>query len=138
MSNQEIKPFDELNDYELEVLGMFRSMKIEVDIAKLQLFIVKMDFLLDKYVQLQGLRDDIRINFMDISTEIGESDFVDVDYINYASWGNLFDEEKDQWKKESDLIFGIKNYFEQLLKQLQNGEIEQEIIKAERNVDVDY
>ena len=134
MENQESNSFNELNDYEIEVLSMFRSMKIECDIAKLQLFILKMNSLLDKYSQLQLLRDDVRIGFMEISKEIDESDFVDVEYIDYANWGNIFDEEKNQWKKEENLIFGVKNYFEQLFNQLQSGEIEQEIIKAEKDI----
>ena len=35
MENQEINSFNELNDYEIEVLSMFRSMKLECDIVKL-------------------------------------------------------------------------------------------------------
>ena len=84
-----------------------------------------MNSLVDKYSQLQSLRDDVRIGFMEISKELDESDFVDIEYIDYANWGKTFDKEKNQWKKEEDLIFGVKTYFEQLVNQLQSGEIEQ-------------
>ena len=72
MNNEKIRAYDELNDDEHFVLNAFREMKIECDKARFELMSYQLINLINRYVELRQLRDDIRENYFAMMKKIDE------------------------------------------------------------------
>lgn len=77
MNNDRIKNYDELNADEHAVLDAFREMKIEYDKARIELINYRINDLINKYDELQKLRENIRLNYFQILQYINEEEFAD-------------------------------------------------------------
>ena len=135
MDNDKIKNYDELNADEHAVLDAFREMKIGYDKARIELINYRINDLINKYDELQKLREDIRLNYFQILQYINEEEFADID-IDYQKWKNVLDSEVAEWGEEVELMSAFKHYFDDLLKKINYGIIEEEIIEAERNINL--
>lgn len=56
--------------------------------------------------------------------------------IDYQKWKTVLDGEVAEWNEEVELMSAFKHYFNDLLKKINYGIIEEEIIEAERNIDL--
>lgn len=133
VNDDRIKSYDELNADEHAVLDAFREMKIGYDKARIELINYRINDLINSYDELQKLREGIRLNYFQILQYINEEEFADVD-IDYQKWKTVLDNELAEWGEEVQLMFAFKHYFDDLLKKINYGLIEQEIIEEERNI----
>ena len=132
----EIKNYDELNSDEHFVLDMFRTMKIECDKARFQLWSYEIENLLNSYRELFQLREDIQVKYFAMLEKIDASEFATVD-VNYEKWIESRDYENTNWNEEVEMMSEFKYHLDDLLMQLNDGTIEQLIIEEEKNIDVD-
>ena len=133
--NTKIKNYDELNNDEHFVLAMFRTMKIEMDKARFQLWNHELTDLINSYGELKKLREDIRVKYFAILEKIDASEFAEVD-VDYQKWDTVLTNEKNQWSEEIELISQFKYHLDGLLVQLNDGTIEQMIIEEESNINI--
>ena len=133
MNNQKIKSYDELNNDEHYVLDMFRTMKIECDKARFQLWSYELADIIGSYEQLQKLREGIQAKYFSMLEKIDASEFVDVD-VSYQKWSEVRDYENTNWDEEVEVMSEFKYHLDDLLMQLDDGTIEQLIIEEEKNI----
>ena len=131
--NTKIKSYDELNHDEHYVLDMFRTMKIEMDKSRFQLWSYQLNDLINSYSQLQQLREDIQVKYFEMLKKIDESEFATVD-VCYEKWNEARTYENTNWNEEVELISQFKYHLDDLLLQLNDGTIEQMIIDEEKLV----
>lgn len=133
MNKQKIKSYDELNNDEHYVLDMFRTMKIECDKARFQLWSYELDDLINSYGELKKLREDIRVKYFAMLEKIDASEFAEVD-VDYGKWDTILTNENNEWTEELELMSQFKYHLDGLLLQLNDGTIEQMIIEDEKNI----
>lgn len=133
MNEQKIKSYDELNTDEHYVLDMFRTMKIECDKARFQLWSYELDDLINSYGELKKLREDIRVKYFAMLEKINASEFAEVD-VDYGKWDTILTNENNEWTEELELMSQFKYHLDGLLLQLNDGTIEQMIIEDEKNI----
>lgn len=133
MNEQKIKSYDELNTDEHYVLDMFRTMKIECDKARFQLWSYELDDLINSYGELKKLREDIRVKYFAMLEKIDASEFAEVD-VDYGKWDTILTNENNEWTEELELMSQFKYHLDGLLLQLNDGTIEQMIIEDEKNI----
>lgn len=131
--NTKIKSYDELNNDEHYMLDMFRSMKIECDKARFQLWGYELEDLINSYRELKKLREDIRVKYFAMLEKIDASEFASVD-VDYQKWNTILTNEKKEWGEELELMSEFKYHLDDLLMQLDDGTIEQLIIEEEKNI----
>ncbi|SDA45038.1 hypothetical protein [Methanobrevibacter millerae] len=136
MHKDKIKSYDELNADEHVVLDAFREMKIRYDKARIELINYRIDNLINNYTELQKIREDIRINYFLILEKINKEEFAEIN-IDYQEWKKVLDNEISEWNEEVELMLSLKYYFDDLLKRIKYGLVEQEIIEEERNIGLD-
>ncbi len=103
----EIKNYDELNSDEHFVLDMFRTMKIECDKARFQLWSYEIENLLNSYRELFQLREDIQVKYFAMLEKIDASEFATVD-VNYEKWIESRDYENTNWNEEVEMMSEFK------------------------------
>ena len=131
--NTKIRSYDELNNDEHYVLDMFRTMKIECDKARFQLWSYELEDLINSYGELKKLREDIRVKYFAMLEKIDASEFASVD-VDYQKWNTILTNEKNEWDEELELMSEFKYHLDGLLLQLDDGTIEQMIIEDEKNI----
>lgn len=131
--NTKIRSYDELNNDEHYVLDMFRTMKIECDKARFQLWGYELEDLINSYGELKKLREDIRVKYFAMLEKIDASEFASVD-VDYQKWNTILTNEKNEWDEELELMSEFKYHLDGLLLQLDDGTIEQMIIEDEKNI----
>lgn len=131
--NTKIRSYDELNNDEHYVLDMFRTMKIECDKARFQLWSYELEDLINSYGELKKLREDIRVKYFAMLEKIDASEFASVD-VDYQKWNTILTNEKNEWDEELELMSEFKHHLDGLLLQLDDGTIEQMIIEDEKNI----
>lgn len=134
MNEQKIKSYDELNTDEHYVLDMFRTMKIECDKARFQLWRYELDDLINSYGELKKLREDIRVKYFAMLEKIDASEFAEVVDVDYGKWDTILTNENNEWTEELELMSQFKYHLDGLLLQLNDGTIEQMIIEDEKNI----
>ena len=127
MDYQKIRNYNELNDDEKFVVEFFREMKIECETAKYELMFYLISDLINEYLELQQLRNDIQERYFAVLKKINESEFADVD-VDYKEWDEIRAYENTRWNEELESLTGFKHYLDDILYQFKNVAIKQQMI----------
>ena len=130
MSNEKIRPYDELEVDEKEVLDSFRQMKLLYDHARFRLYKNKVEDLINDYEELKKLREDIQFKYFSIYGELMDEKLIEGE-LDASIWGNTREHENETWDSEVRLMGDIKTNFDIALNMIESGEAEQSIIDAE-------
>ena len=130
MSNEKIRPYDELEVDEKEVLDSFRQMKLLYDHARFRLYRNKVEDLINDYEELKKLREDIQFKYFSIYGELMDEKLIEGE-LDASIWGNTREHENETWDSEVRLMGDIKTNFDIALNMIESGEAEQSIIDAE-------
>ena len=130
MSNEKIRPYDELEVDEKEVLDSFRQMKLLYDHARFRLYKNKVEDLINDYEELKKLREDIQFKYFSIYGELMDEKLIEGE-LDASIWGNTREHENETWDSEVRLMSDIKTTFDIAIRMIESGEAEQSIIDAE-------
>ena len=108
----------------------FRSIKLEKDYAQFQLLLFQIKDLMSHYEKLIELQNEIQSKFYITISQLEKYDFLsDFDYVK---WNQAKTMEVTSWKQEVDILNDYKYQIFNILKQIEDGTIEQLLIKQER------
>ena len=130
MSNEKIRPYDELEVDEKEVLDSFRQMKLLYDHARFRLYQNKVEDLINDYEELKKLREDIQFKYFSIYEELIDEKLIEGE-LDANIWGTTREHENETWDSEVRLMSDIKTTFDIAIRMIESGEAEQSIIDAE-------
>lgn len=98
MVNCEIK-----ENKEQEAVKVITNLKLDYDMARLQLINYQLTDLIANYTALKELRDQIQQKFFLVFETIKENGLNDVD-INTHEWQKIRDSENTNWNGELDIL----------------------------------
>ena len=93
INNEKIKTYDELNINEKELLDIFRTMKLNCDQARFELYSYRLNDLIQKYENIVEMRRDAQSLFFELLEEIDKDDLSTID-VSAEELG---------WNREADI-----------------------------------
>ena len=126
MINEEIKHNNELDMEEQEAMDMLINIKIGYDKSRLGFAEYQLNTLISEYERLKEIRDDIQSKFFLLFETLNEYEISD-DTIDAHEWQKIRDVEEANWNDELGILSDFKYQINGLLKQLNDGTIEQMI-----------
>lgn len=126
MINEEIKHNNELDMEEQEAMDMLINIKIGYDKSRLGFAEYQLDTLISEYEKLKEIRDDIQSKFFLLFDTLNEYQ-ISNDTIDAHEWQKIRDVEEANWNDELGILSDFKYQINGLLKQLNDGTIEQMI-----------
>lgn len=133
MNEYKIRPYDELEVDEKELLDVFRQMKLIADYNKFKLYRYKVEDLINDYEELKHLREQIQEKYFSLYDEMIQEGLIDGE-LDVSGWGLIRDHENETWNSELELMSEIKTQFDIGIGMIESGEAEQSIIDAENNL----
>ena len=133
MNEDKIRPYDELNVDEKEVLNVFRQMKLMSDYNRFRFYNLKVENLIAKYEQLKQLREEIQGDYFLIYDKLIAEGLIEGE-LDASDWGITREHENEVWDAEQRLMSEIKANFDLAIKMIESGEADQSIIDAENNL----
>ena len=133
MNKEKIRTYDELEDYEKEVLDSFRKMKLMYDHARFKLHRLQVEDIIHDYEQLKKLREEIQVKYFSIYEELLAEDLIEGE-LDASVWGITREHENEVWDSELRLITEIKTNFDMAITMIESGEAEQAIIDDENKL----
>ena len=126
MINEEIKHNNELDMEEQEAMDILINIKIGYDKSRLGFAEYQLDTLISEYEKLKEIRDDIQSKFFLLFDTLNEYQ-ISNDTIDAHEWQKIRDVEDANWNDELGILSDFKYQINGLLKQLDDGTIEQMI-----------
>ena len=126
MINEEIKHNNELGMEEQEAMDMLINIKIGYDKARLGFAEYQLDTLISEYDKLKEIREDIQSKFFLLFETLNEYQ-ISEETIDAHEWQKIRDVEDANWNDELGILSDFKYQINGLLKQLNDGTIEQMI-----------
>ena len=121
---------NDLNKCKQTILENFRGIKLEKDHAKLQLLLFQLSDLINHYEKLISLHDEIQSKHYQTIKHMEEEEILsDFDYI---SWHQQRTSEVTAWKHELQILGEYKHHIENIIKQIEDGTVEQSLIEEEK------
>ena len=133
MNNKKIRPYNELEVGEKEVLDSFRKMKLMYDYNRFRLHRLQVENLIKDYEKLKKLREEIQVTYFSIYEELLSEDLIKGE-LDINSWGITREHENETWGAELRLMSEIKTNFDIAINMIESGEAEQAIIDDENNL----
>lgn len=126
MINEEIKHNNELCMEEQEAMDILINIKIGYDKSRLGFAEYQLNILISEYERLKEIRDDIQSKFFLLFETLNEYE-ISNDTIDAHEWQKIRDVEEANWNDELGILSDFKYQINGLLKQLNDGTIEQMI-----------
>lgn len=121
---------EDLNKCKQTILENFRWIKLEKDHAKLQLLLFQLSDLINHYEKLISLHNEIQSKHYQTIKHMEEEEILsDFDYI---SWHQQRTSEVTAWKHELQILGEYKHHIENIIKQIEDGTVEQSLIEEEK------
>lgn len=132
MNNEKIKPYNQLNNNEQEVIDSFRKMKLLMDQSRFELFSYKLTDLLTKYESLLELRNETQALLFDVLEELDKNGLSAID-VSYEELGRNREAELNNIHAELNIIKEYKVGFNEALDMIYSGVAEELLISEENN-----
>ena len=132
MNSDEIRTYDELNIDEKELIDCFRTMKLNCDQAKFELYSYKLNDLLVKYENLIEMRKDTQALLFEMLEQIDEDGLSTID-VSAEELGRNREADLNHITEEIYLIEEYKAGFDEALHMIYTGVAEELLISEENN-----
>ena len=123
LNENKFKTYDELEDYEKEVLDAFRQIKLISDYNRDRLYSYKLEDLIKDYEQLKQIREEIQAKYFSIYEELLNEEWIEGE-IDASLWGITREQENDTWESELRLMSEIKTNIDLAIKIIVSSERE--------------
>ena len=132
MNSDKIRRYDELHPEEKELLDTFRTMKLNCDQAKFELYSYRLNDLIEKYENLIEIRKDTQALLFEILEELDKDDLSAID-VSAEELGRKREADLNNISNEIYLVQEYKAGFDEALSLIYNGTAEQLLIDEENN-----
>lgn len=132
INNEKIKTYDELDIDEKELLDIFRTMKLNYDQARFELYSHRLNDLIEKYENIVEMRRDAQAAFFELLEKIDKDDLSAID-VSYEKFGRNRQVEEDYINEELHVLQEYKVGFDEALALIYDGTAERILIDEENN-----
>ena len=132
MNSDEIRTYDELNIDEKELIDCFRTMKLNCDQARFELYSYRLNDILEKYENLIEMRKDTQALLFEMLEEIDKDGLSTID-VSAEELGRNREAELNNIKGELNILQEYKTGFDEALSLIYDGTAEQLLIQEENN-----
>ena len=133
MNNDKIRTYNELDIDEKEILDTFRTMKLNHDQARFELYSYRLNDMLVKYENLIVMRKDTQVLFFEILKEIDECGLTSID-VCAEELGRNREADLNHVNHEINIIQEYKVGFDEALTLIYDGTARQLLIDEENDI----
>ena len=133
MNNDKIRTYNELDIDEKEILDTFRTMKLNHDQARFELYSYRLNDILVKYENLIEMRKDTQVLFFEILKEIDEYGLTSID-VCAEELGRNREADLNHINHEINIIQEYKVGFDEALTLIYDGTARQLLIDEENDI----